>query len=285
MKYILILTVLFSQYAHGEQIVELDFSYKSSSVYIIEQETMNVMKINYSGDLNDAPDRIRAKLPMDLKVKQEMLQSVKTGSKSSEGTYPVSIIVESRKTYVSVDDSKYVEQTSDFNNRLVGVTINGFVHPNGKMEYKSASGKGASNEIKKMMRSIFDQVSSSNVMAGSKIKVGETVPLKLPMSVPVGDSRVVQFDMGMFYTLDKVINDIAHFNVRYSAVVNSELNDELNISVKGQGKGVMVYDVIKKIAPLTKADITIDMKVPLNDGFLDVSSKSYSNIRTRVENQ
>lgn len=124
MKYILILTVLFSQYAHGEQIVELDFSYKSSSVYIIEQETMNVMKINYSGDLNDAPDRIRAKLPMDLKVKQEMLQSVKTGSKSSEGTYPVSIIVESRKTYVSVDDSKYVEQTSDFNNRLVGVTIN-----------------------------------------------------------------------------------------------------------------------------------------------------------------
>lgn len=153
------------------------------------------------------------------------------------------------------------------------------------MEYKSASGKGASNEIKKMMRSIFDQVSSSNVMAGSKIKVGETVPLKLPMSVPVGDSRVVQFDMGMFYTLDKVINDIAHFNVRYSAVVNSELNDELNISVKGQGKGGMVYDVIKKIAPLTKADITIDMKVPLNDGFLDVSSKSYSNIRTRVENQ
>jgi hypothetical protein len=152
------------------------------------------------------------------------------------------------------------------------------------MEYKSTSGEGASDELKTIMQSIFEQMANSNVMAVKKVKVGETVPFKhkLPISIPVGDLGAVTFEMEMLYTLEDITNNIANFNINFSAVVSSQLK-EANISVEGSGSGVMKYDLIKKIAPITTLKMQMDLKVPLEGNYLELTSASDSNTRTSVE--
>jgi hypothetical protein len=281
MKYLLFLMILLSQHAFGEQVVELDLGYQDESNYKIEQETLSEMKMDFSGDLEKAPEKLRSQLPMNLKMKQITVQSINTGSKESNQTYPLSMLVESSKTYASINGSDYTEQPSGASS-LQGVTINGLVHPNGKMEYKSASGEGATDELKVMMQSVFEQLANSNVMAGKTVSVGETVPFKLPMSIPVGDLGTVNFEMEMLYTLESIENSIANFDIRFSAVISSQLK-EASIIVEGAGSGIMKYDVIKKIAPVMTSKMTMDLKVPLEGAYLELTSISDSNIRTSVE--
>jgi hypothetical protein len=150
------------------------------------------------------------------------------------------------------------------------------------MEYKSASGEGATDELKVMMQSVFEQLANSNVMAGKTVSVGETVPFKLPMSIPVGDLGTVNFEMEMLYTLESIENSIANFDIRFSAVISSQLK-EASIIVEGAGSGIMKYDVIKKIAPVMTSKMTMDLKVPLEGAYLELTSISDSNIRTSVE--
>jgi hypothetical protein len=280
MKYLLIWIVLLSQNAFGEQTVYLDLGYQDSSNYKIEQESISEMKMNFSGDLANAPAKLRSQLPMDLNMKQITVQSIKTGTKESNNSYPLSMLVESSKTYASINGSDYMEQPSSSNN-LEGVTINGVVHQDGKMEYKSASGEGATDELKTMMKSIFEQMANSNIMAGKKVKVGETVPFKMPMSIPVGDLGAVNFEMEMLYTLESVTDEIANFNINFSAIVSSQLK-EANISIEGTGSGVMKYDLTKKIAPSMTSKMQMDIKVPLEGDYLELTSVSDSNVRTSV---
>lgn len=281
MKYLLIWLILFSQQAFSEQVVELDFNYQDSSIYKIEQETLSEMKMDFSGDPENAPAKLRSRLPMDLKMKQITVQSIQTGPKELNETYPLSMLVESSKTYASINGADYAEQPSGAS-RLQGVVINGLVHPDGKMEYKSASGKGATDELKAMMQSVFKQLANSNVMAGKTVKVGETVPFRLPMSIPVGDLGTVNFEMEMLYTLEGIANNIASFEISFSALVSSQLK-EANISIEGSGSGVMKYDVIKKIAPITTSKMQMVLLVPLQGAYLEITSISDSNIRTNKE--
>jgi hypothetical protein len=281
MKYLLIWIVFLSQSSFGEQIVDLDFGYQDSSNYKIEQESVSEMKMDFSGDMDSAPPKLRSQLPMDMKMKQITAQSIKTGPKESNNTYSLSMHVESSKTYASINGSDFREQPSS-SNKLEGVTINGVVHQGGKMEYKSASGEGATDELKTMMKSIFEQMANSNAMAGKKVKVGETVPFNMPMSVPVGDLGAVNFEMEMLYTLENIKDSIANFNISFSVIVSSQLK-EANISIEGTGSGVMKYDFVKKIAPITTSKMKMDLKVPLNGGYLELTSISDSNIRTSVE--
>jgi hypothetical protein len=281
MKYLLILTVFLSHYAFCDQIVKLEWRYQDSSNYKIEQESLSEMKMDFSGDLENVPPKLRTQLPMDLKMKQVTVQTIETGPKESNNSYPLSILFESSKTYASINGSDYAEQPSRGNN-LEGVTIKGFVHQDGKMEYKSASGEGATDELKAMMQAVFEQMANSNIMAGKKVKIGETVPFKLPMSIPVGDLGAVNFEMEMLYTLESIKSNIANFNINFSAVVSSQLK-EADINIEGTGSGSMQYDLINKIAPLTTSKMKMDLKVPLQNGYLELTSVSDSNIRTIVE--
>jgi hypothetical protein len=283
MKYLLIWIVLLSQNAFSQQVVDIDLGYQDSSNYKIEQETISQMKMDFSGDIENAPPKLRSQLPMNLKMKQITVESIKTGAKESNNSFPLSMLVESSKTYVSINGSDYMEIASGAD-KLEDVTINGVVHQGGKMEYKSTSGEGASDELKTIMQSIFEQMANSNVMAVKKVKVGETVPFKhkLPISIPVGDLGAVTFEMEMLYTLEDITNNIANFNINFSAVVSSQLK-EANISVEGSGSGVMKYDLIKKIAPIKTLKMQMDLKVPLEGNYLELTSASDSNTRTSVE--
>jgi len=281
MKHVLILLVLFTQQAIGEQTVELSLGYQESSNYRIEQEILSEIKMDYSGDLDAAPSEIQSQFPMNLKMKQETLQLIETGNLESNNTYPVSMVVEKSKTYASINGADFVAQPSGAS-RLEGVTIKGIIHPDGKMEYKSASGEGATDDLKSMMRSIFEQMANSNLMAGKSVEVGETVPFKLPMSIPVGNMGSVNFEMEMRYTLEKVVNDIANFKINFSAIVSSDFK-EANINITGSGSGLMTYNTLKKIPPLMTSEMQMDLKVPIKGGYLEITSISNSNIRTSVE--
>jgi hypothetical protein len=124
MKYLLIWIVLLSQNAFSQQVVDIDLGYQDSSNYKIEQETISQMKMDFSGDIENAPPKLRSQLPMNLKMKQITVESIKTGAKESNNSFPLSMLVESSKTYASINGSDYMEQASGAD-KLEGVTING----------------------------------------------------------------------------------------------------------------------------------------------------------------
>ena len=278
MKYLVVAFLFLSQLSLAEDKVQLALGYQDSSNYRITQESTSEMKMDFFGDKEASSIELQSQLPMHIKAKQEALQLIETGIPQQDGSYSVSMVIKKNKTYSSINGAEYVEQPTG-TSRLEGATINGVVHSDGKMDYKSASGPRVTDEMKTTLQSVFDQLTSSNQLAGKSVAIGETVPLKLPMSIPVGNMGAVNFEMEVSYTLSGIENSIANFELDYSVIVSSDL-ESASISIKGTGTGLMTYDIVNKISPTVISEMKLNLLVPVQGGFLDLSSTNSSNIQT-----
>lgn len=278
MKHLLMTLLFFVQPSLAAEVVELSFGYQKSSNYLVSQKNTSDMTMGFSGDLNSLPMALRQKLPLKVKAIQEVDQIIETGDLNSDDTYPITLLTNKNKTLVSINGADYNEQPST-RVSLEGLKIQGIMHTDGKMEYKSASGGSVTDEIKATLQSVFEQLSSSNIMAGTSSSIGETTSFRTPMSIPVGDMGAVNFEMDIGYTLNSIQNNMANYKIKFDVVISTKLK-EANIKLVGSGFGVMEYDILNKFSPIITSETNMDVQIPFKGGFLDLSLVTYSNIRT-----
>ena len=153
------------------------------------------------------------------------------------------------------------------------------IQEDGTMEFISIDGEGATQELENIIQSSFEQILSSNLLAAKKLKLGDSFPVKLPMSFPIAGFGVINFDIEMLYTLNNISENIANFDISFSMVVSSELK-KANISAFATGKGTMQYDTINKVSPLMESTMEMNLQIPLEGVYLKAKSVSDSRITT-----
>ena len=280
-KFLVAGLVLLAQQAVAEESVTLSFGYQPSSIYQIEHESRSQTKMQLLAGAEDVSSSIDLKMPADLKIIQTRTQSIETGEKDSSGVFPITVVLQSSKTYVSVDGADYVERVTSAD-QLQGISFHGEVQVNGETKPKSFTGEGLTAEMESLIQTVFDGLVTSNLLADKVVKVGQTVPMVIPLRIPVGELGVVNIEIETLYTLVDVMRGVANFDVSSKVLMSTEL-ENANYLAEGSGDGEMLYDLANKISPVNSSRMDFTMKIPIEDYVLNFSSATDSVVRTSVK--
>lgn len=279
MRYLFVLFLLIAQTSLANDVLELSFGYKDSSIYQITQESSSVVNVEYSGDLEKLPLDSKFRQPMNAITKQKVKHSIETGNRESTGAYSIKLVTGKKDTLISLNGSDFFEPQ---NMGLGEVEVMGMISPGGKIEFKSVSGKRVTDEVRMMMKNVIEQLADANPIAGRSVSVGETISTHTPLSMPIGNMGTVNLEVKVDYTLESIQENIAKFTTESRFIISADL-ELSHINLVGSGTGVMTYDITNKISPITDTEMKISYRIPMEDGFLETTAIDSSSIRTSVE--
>jgi len=251
----------------GSGSVDLIFRYYPNTTLTIDSLINSDMEMHFEGDENSLPQDLRDKFPIKILGKQVSTQMISTGESDKNGYFPIKIVVEKNRQFLSLDGLSMDELPDS--RKLEGIVIHGQVSSDGSMEYIST--EGADKEFESIMKSTFEQLRNSNIMSGEKVEIGQTVSKTIPLHLPIKTDGHMNLNMKMDFTLQTINEDIAVFNVSHDIVVDSDLVSA-NIDATLSGIGNMTYDINKKYSPIDTSKMIMNMKIPMHGGLVHINS-------------
>lgn len=104
-----------------------------------------------------------------------------------------------------------------------------------------------------------------------KIKVGESFQLKNPLSIPIGE-KIIEMEITSVYTLTKVHNGIANFNLQELYTLKTEIKDH-PVKADGNSNGHVEYDIEKQFFKSYFCDIDINMEMDFDYFLIELQGK------------
>jgi hypothetical protein len=240
--------------------VKLTFTYKPDAVYRLETRAYSNVEMRMTRDSAGLPAALPP--PRKINAREERVQKITTGTPDRRGGYPVDQYIFKQRKYISINGG--VEQEQPEGNKFEGMLIRGRILPGGAMEYVSAEGAGSSPVFQQVMKSVFDQLRQAQ-LAGQVVRVGETISVKTPMTLPNVAGMMVNADSETTYTLKEIKNGIAFFDLGFSLSMNASSAVE-NSTATGSGTGTMTYDIGASYSPAMTMDMTMSLDIPIKDG-------------------
>ena len=263
--------------ALAEDSVHLSFTYFPESDYRMESVTNSQIKMNFSGDYTALPIDLAQRLPMDFEMMQQTAHTLKTGKTKPDNTFSISMKLGDEKTQIKMPGQEFMELPND-SNPLKDAVLHGSINSDGSLTYHSTSGS-IDPKFNRMLESMFDQIANSNLMLGQTFKIGETVPIPFPISLPLEDVGAMNLAMEMRYTLKKIVHPLAYFDIEFDTVISGE-QDLSDLSIQGGGSGKMIYHMESHISPEQNFIMTMAMKMPMHGGFLNLYMNNHSSTNT-----
>ena len=119
-----------------------------------------------------------------------------------------------------------------------------------------------------MMASLFEQFTGTGMLDDVEVALGQTVPVRLPMTVPVAELGNMEIEIIMYYTLNSIENGLGNFGIGMDMQMSMEIQESL-VTVTAKGDGRMVYDIAGEYTPYSDIDMTMNFNIPVEKGGVD----------------
>ncbi|UTM58408.1 hypothetical protein L4174_006105 [Photobacterium sp. CCB-ST2H9] len=265
--------------ANAQQEITLEFSYMENTVFTIQDELKSQMYMNYQGNNGQMPPQLVGKMPSIADSRVEKLQKFTTGKVAEDGSYPVEMAILKNRQFVSMNQAEMKEVPQN-ENSMEGVIFSGRRTKDGKFIYEGTRGKPISAEQKEIIKTVFSQLGSLNELNGKKMKVGDTVSMDVPTALPFGQGRNATMNTKTLFTLNRIEEDLAFFDVRYQIEVSTDAGKGLSAS--GGGDGSIIYHT--KLHYMSKMDtrMVMEMFISMGEGRMAIKSTTENHTVTTL---
>jgi hypothetical protein len=258
MKKILLISIfcVFSFKIQAQEIL-FKLAYKPNMVYNQSTETTSKSVITYLGP-QELLKRLQEKKLQNPKVtlsKNYIKNISSTGSLKNE-QFPITIKFEG-------DENSIVPS---------GTMIYGHVKKDKLPELDSINAPKLDSIYKINFLSAMRKVINQLILPEKKIQVGESFSREIPLIIPVG-KFIFNFNTKITYTLKKIENKKAYFNIVQNYTMNSK-EKGLNLKADGSGNGKIIYDIDNTFYLLYESNSIINMKVENKDINFKITSES-----------
>ncbi len=290
-KLIIYIIVVLVSYLHSHvslaaDRVELKFRFTPMTDYRIEDKLFHRMTIALENPLL-AREEMRDQFPVSMESREDKVVEVVTGSFTDKKSYPITVELLKDDQIVSVNGSPQQNMNTS-GSILLGVSVHGMVYSNGQTKFTAVDGKELSEEKRKIILSIFEQVLKAfNKLEAKSAAVGESIIQKEPLDIQIPGVGSFKMDMTGVYRLVKIEDGLAYFDTSYTFNFIGSTDPKPTNKIEGSGDGVgkFIYSINYRTRVKDGATIKGKMTIPTDHGKLIVSIHSITTSTVKVESR
>jgi hypothetical protein len=267
----------------GEK-VEMKFAYLPESSYVIEQSTQCDMTMKLQNPFA-APEQLRKKFPMVLDVRDRRTISIVTGAVIDNDLFPITFELKKGDQIASINGG-FPQKIGTGLEKLLGIRAYGTADKNGNLKLAKVEGKAVSQEDKRIIATVFEQIAKAQSQMESKpVAVGESFTQKIPITIPVPGIASVGMENEIVYTLVRVENRLAEFDTisSFKLAMSADSKPVPKIEMTGDGSGKLVYNMDKRVASKVVNKFNVEMAIPMEGAMITVTSKFTDTATTEVQ--
>lgn len=266
--------------------VEIKFAYMPKSIYVIEQSADYDMTMKLQNPFL-ATQELRSKFPVSFDVRDKRTISIETGNVADDNVFPITLELKMGDQVASINGS-FPQKVNTGLEKLVGLRMHGTSDKDGKTRFIKTDGKEVSEEDKKVIISVFEQLGKSLSQIETKpIGVGESFTQKMPFDFPVPGVANVGMEMTIVYKLVRIVGKIADFDTitSFKLAASAESEPALKIEATGDGTGSLIYDIEKRVALKNISKFNMEMVLPTDDARIVLTAKATDTSTTEIKTQ
>lgn len=269
-KFIIIVFALLCQFVSSQNSVDLKLTYKPEKEYLISLVMKSNNEIKYSGskEILEELEAEGIQNPTNTNSNLSLNSSFTTG-KLKNGEFPVII--------------KYGKSEDHEGKEIIplGTTIYGNCKLDGLPKLDSIVSKNMNEELKKNLFALVNNTFSKIILPNQTIKIGETITLTNPLSMPIANTNVDMI-ITTNYKLISIKDNIGYFDITNDIKMTTTINDQ-NISASGSGIGKLIYDINENFYTDMETNYGIKMKIEVENITLNLTSNSYQKITNIIK--
>ncbi|MFV8226111.1 hypothetical protein [Christiangramia aquimixticola] len=279
MKKISFLILLISNFAFSQEGFRFENDFKPNSEYLFKMNTQGITEVDFVGDsilLANFKNR-GVELPIISKNESEVTVKTTTGKMDSQNR--ISAVIEYGDVInIALVNGEVIEQKRP----ISGTIAYGKYLENNKFQVDSLINPSKTQESLEMIKNMISELQQQIEFPDRKLHVGETFKNIIPFSIPIKGMNPVQISISTDYTLKEVKNEIAKFDLILSVELKGE-NEQLDLMVKGEGKGISEFNINDKITSNFSSDMTMNMTIKVNDQLTSkTKSTTVTNYKTEI---
>ncbi|MCJ8167519.1 hypothetical protein MKJ04_21940 [Pontibacter sp. E15-1] len=179
----------------------------------------------------------------------------------------------------------YILTTANANvstNPISGTVVHGY-YAGYKFHVNEVISDKLDEKTKQGIKHALENVKPDIQFPATPLRIGESFEHKMPMIIPISGVNPVKVDIIKTYTLKSVDKNIAVFDLKEKFQLSSE-TDQTSVAAKGDGSGIVEFDISENQIIKNNAVFAIEVKVKVSD---DVSLtsiiKSDSQIKATIK--
>jgi hypothetical protein len=149
------------------------------------------------------------------------------------------------------------------NSELKNIKLFGHCSVGAKTKIDSVTGENINESLKNLFIQTFGSLNDVVSFPEKCLKVGDTFSQESPIEMPMAGSNPIKLNVTTKYTLIKKENKLAFFDIeQIYKLTNSSEKTQVEISVKGTGKGNVTVDTENNYLTYyeSKTNLDFDMK-------------------------
>lgn len=271
---------VFIQHISGQQKVLLKGIMAPNKVYKTQMANQMEMEMTLNGDSATMAEMAASgvKSPITMQIKQEILSSTKTGTQRPDKKIPLTVTYDKMSTSTTIAGN----ETSQPGNPFANVEIHGTTMGDGKISVDTITGS-IDDAMKASLRTMVNNLQGGIKFPEKPLAIGESFEQDLPMVVPVSGVQV-KMKIHVKSTLKEIKDNKAFFDMIQDISLDMNLEESKgSVSGKGNGTGVMIFDIKNKILDRTDSDIQYQMDVDMSGMKMSAKCKAKQSMIMTVE--
>ncbi len=268
---LLVVTVTFAQKS-----IKLKVVYTPDHQYNLESKNVSNMIIDTQVD-DATKEQLKASgmsFPMKINMDQDMSVLMKTGLINEKKEVPVMI----EYTKYDVKQMMGEKEMPSPGNVLKGMKASGWADSNGKLHLESVEGEAVTDEIRKLMMSMVDQLGTQIAFPEKPIKAGDEFTQEVPFAMPIQGGIELKMIIKTVYKLISFNSENALFDTIVTMTMDISM-DKGSMTAEGAGKGKMIFDIKKSFMATYDSNIDMTMKMKMGPMDMDIKSTTESTMK------
>ena len=273
---IAVLLVLVVTATFAQKTIKLKVVYVPNHQYNFESKNASAITMDALAD-DATKEQLKASgmsLPMKMNIDQDILALMKTGQFNEKKEIP--ILIEYSK--YDVKQMMGDKEMPSPGNVLKGMKASGWADSNGKLRIENVEGEAVTDEIKKMMIGMMDQMGTQIAFPDKSMKVGDEFTQEVPFSMPIQGGIELKMIVKTVYKLISFNSENALFDTIITMTMDLSM-DKGSMTAEGAGKGQMTFDIKKSFISTYDSNVDMIMKMKMGPMDMDIKSKTESTMK------
>lgn len=252
--------ILMSVSIWSQEGFQFEIKVKPNTTYTtqVESSTDGIIDIIADDTILEQMKASGMETPMTMQQQSNITMVSQTSTKNSDGNISATMTYEKVKSDIVVN-GKAMNQPSP----LDSMQIMGKFNSENKFEVDSIVGSSLNDQLRSTIAQTMETVQKQIDFPEEKIYVGDTFTNEIPMSIPMQGMNPMEIVVNTVYTLKKVENNIAYFDLTQALTLDTE-QEAMKMSATGSGTGSCEYSTKAKWLVKYESDLPMNLSLEMN---------------------
>ena len=258
--------ILISLNSCGQEKYEFESKINPEKTYMLSMNTSSTNKVKYLTDKPELKDKTA-----ESNNSTKMTRITTTERLMDNGNFPATL--EYGKITSTVNGNETL-------NPMSGTVVKG-IYSDNKLKVEEVISDDLDKKTKDGIKNALENVKPDIDFPEEPLKIGDSFEHQMPMTIPIKGTNPVKVDILKIFTLKSVKENIATFDLKEKIQLSTQI-EQKNVVAKGDGNGIVKFDINENQIIENNATFTIELNVKINED-ITVNSIVISNSEVETE--